>query len=83
MKPDELRQAIEDGTLTNEDIQSVIDDITKDIQEDSAKQTVKILHRVFLAGKMVGACETLKELNEAATEAIDDPDANVSYGGTA
>ena len=82
MKPDELRKAIDDGTLTNEDIQSVIDDITKDIQDDSAKQTVKILARVFAAGRMVGACETLKELNEAAIEAAD-PDANVSYGGTA
>ena len=82
MTPDELRKAIDDGTLTTEDIQSVIDDITREIQEDSAKDIVKMLHRVFSAGRMVGACETLKELNEAATEAAD-PDANVSYGGTA
>ena len=80
MKPDELREKIEDGTLSTDDIEKVIDSITKEVQNESAKEVAKTLKKVFIAGRMVGACETLKQLNEAVTE---DPDANVSYGGTA
>jgi len=81
MKPDELREKIEDGTLNTEDIENVIETITKEVQQESANEVAKTLKRVFVAGRMVGACETLKELNKAVND--DDPDANVSYGGTA